>query len=312
MLSKEIKSLILVLVGVLLFIFGFNFLKGTSLFDNELKLHTIYENAEGLQSGTPVTVNGLNVGKVNQIDFLNGSTSILVSFRIRGDLKFSKNSVAQLYEAGFIGGKSIAIIPKYDNTLILKSGDTLTSSVKSGLTKTISDRIVPLEEKIESILIQVDTLFLSLNSVLNQKGQRNLISIFDDLSQTMNSINSLTYSVDKTISNQSESINKSIENFNSISKNFKSISDSLSNANLKNVIDEFNILSINLNSVINKVKEGKGNLGKLIYEDSLYENLESSSKELQELLNDLKVNPKRYVHFSLFGKKEKNFKENKD
>ena len=177
MLSKEIKSLILVLVGVLLFIFGFNFLKGTSLFDNELKLHTIYENAEGLQSGTPVTVNGLNVGKVNQIDFLNGSTSILVSFRIRGDLKFSKNSVAQLYEAGFIGGKSIAIIPKYDNTLILKSGDTLTSSVKSGLTKTISDRIVPLEEKIESILIQVDTLFLSLYSVLNQKGQRNLISI---------------------------------------------------------------------------------------------------------------------------------------
>jgi len=306
--SKEIKSLLLVLSGIFLFILGFNFLKGTSLFDNEIKLHTIFENVEGLQGGTSITVNGLSVGKVNSIDLSKNSKSVIVTFRIRGDLKFSKNSIAELYEAGLIGGKSIAIIPRYDNSGFLESGDTLKSSVKSGFTQTISDRIVPLEQKLESILTQTDTLFVGINSVLNDSGKENLSSILNDLSESMSSINSLSSNLNDIILKNESIINNSLNNVSSISENFKLISDSLSKSSIKNSIDQFNRLTINLNSIIDSINYGSGSLSLLLNEDSLYQNLKHSSDELNSLLKDLKLNPKRYVHFSLFGKKDKPFK----
>ena len=156
--SKEIKSLILVISGIILFILGFNFLKGTSFFSNQIKLFAIFKNVEGLQNGTSVNLNGLNIGKVTSID-LYKNTSVIVSFNVRDDLKFSKNSIAELYESGLIGGKSIAIIPKFDDNNNFQSGDTLESRIKPGLTQTISDRIVPLESKIESVLTNADSLF---------------------------------------------------------------------------------------------------------------------------------------------------------
>ena len=102
--SKEIKAVLIILSGVFLFLLGYNFLNGTSLFKKENSLFALYDNVEGLQVGTKVTVNGLSVGKVAKIDFLLNTTQILVSFTIRNDVVFSKNSVAELYEAGLIGG----------------------------------------------------------------------------------------------------------------------------------------------------------------------------------------------------------------
>ncbi len=303
--SKEIKSLLVVLSGVFLFIFGFNFLKGTSLFDNEIKLYAVFENVEGLQGGTSITVNGLSIGKVNTIDLSKNSKSVIVTFRIRGDLKFSKNSIAELYEAGLIGGKSIAIIPKFDESAFLKSGDTLKSSVKSGFTQTISDRIVPLEQKLESILTQTDTLFTGINSVLNDSGKEDLSSILNNLSKSMTSINSLTTNLNSIVSENEFKINNSLNNVNSISENFKLLSDSLSKSSIKNSITEFNKLTKNLNSIIQDINNGNGSLGLILNEDSLYQNLKNSSYELNQLLKDLKLNPKRYVHFSLFGRKDK-------
>ncbi len=114
-LSKEIKAVLIIISGIFLFLLGYNFLNSTSLFKKENNLFALYDNVEGLQVGTKVTVNGLSVGKVSKIDFLPNTTQILVSFSIRNDVVFSKNSVAELYEAGLIGGKSIAIHPVYDN-----------------------------------------------------------------------------------------------------------------------------------------------------------------------------------------------------
>lgn len=297
--------MLVVLSGVFLFIFGFNFLKGTSLFDNEIKLYAVFENVEGLQGGTSITVNGLSIGKVNTIDLSKNSKSVIVTFRIRGDLKFSKNSIAELYEAGLIGGKSIAIIPKFDESAFLKSGDTLKSSVKSGFTQTISDRIVPLEQKLESILTQTDTLFTGINSVLNDSGKEDLSSILNNLSKSMTSINSLTTNLNSIVSENEFKINNSLNNVNSISENFKLLSDSLSKSSIKNSITEFNKLTKNLNSIIQDINNGNGSLGLILNEDSLYQNLKNSSYELNQLLKDLKLNPKRYVHFSLFGRKDK-------
>ena len=113
--KPEIKTALLVILGISLFIFGFSFLKRSSIFENNKIVHTIYDEVEGLVVGAKVTINGLVIGNVSMIDFLPGSTKILVSMRIDKDLNFSPNSKAVFYEAGLIGGKSISIEPVFDS-----------------------------------------------------------------------------------------------------------------------------------------------------------------------------------------------------
>ena len=303
--SKEIKAVLIILSGIFLFLLGYNFLNSTSLFKKENTLFALYENVEGLQVGTKVTVNGLSVGKVADIDFLPGTNKILVSFTIRNDVVFSKNSVAELYEAGLIGGKSIAIHPVYDNYIKFKSGDTLKSSVKPGLTDVVNQQIAPLQKKLEKVLSNADTLFSGVNNVLNSEGKNNLSTTLENLSSAVKNSDEFISRLNSISKNQNKNINRTIENLSMITESLNKISDSLSKSSLKQTIYNFEKLSSNFNQVLLEIKNGNGTINKLIYQDSLYQNLKNSSKAIEILLKDLKSNPKRYVHFSLFGKKEK-------
>ena len=304
-LSKEIRAVLIIFFGVFLFLLGFNFLNGTSLFKKEKILFAKYENVEGLQVGTKVTVNGLSVGKVAKIDFLPNSSKILVSFTIRNDVVFSKNSVAELYEARLIGGKSIAIHPVYANITKFKSGHTLQSSVKPGLTDVVNQQIAPLQQKLEKVLVNADSLFSGVNNVLNSEGKNNLSITLENLSSAVKSTDELVSRFNSISKNQNQNINKIVTNLAKVSENLNKITDSLSSTNLKKTIYNFEKLSSNFNHVLLEIKGGNGTLNKLLYEDSLYQNLKNSSDAIEKLLRDLKSNPKRYVHFSLFGKKEK-------
>ena len=303
--SKEIKAVLIILSGIFLFLLGYNFLNSTSLFKKENTLFALYENVEGLQVGTKVTVNGLSVGKVADIDFLPGTNKILVSFTIRNDVVFSKNSVAELYEAGLIGGKSIAIHPVYDNSIKFKSGDTLKSSVKPGLTDVVNQQIAPLQQKLEKVLSNADSLFSGVNNVLNTGGKNNLSTTLENLSSAVKNSDEFISRLNSISKNQNKNINRTIENLSMITESLNKISDSLSQSSLKQTIYNFEKLSSNFNQVLLEIKNGNGTINKLIYQDSLYQNLKNSSKAIEILLKDLKSNPKRYVHFSLFGKKEK-------
>lgn len=303
--SKEIKAVLIILSGIFLFLLGYNFLNSTSLFKKENTLFALYENVEGLQVGTKVTVNGLSVGKVADIDFLPGTNKILVSFTIRNDVVFSKNSVAELYEAGLIGGKSIAIHPVYDNYIKFKSGDTLKSSVKPGLTDVVNQQIAPLQQKLEKVLSNADSLFSGVNNVLNTGGKNNLSTTLENLSSAVKNSDEFISRLNSISKNQNKNINRTIENLSMITESLNKISDSLSKSSLKQTIYNFEKLSSNFNQVLLEIKNGNGTINKLIYQDSLYQNLKNSSKAIEILLKDLKSNPKRYVHFSLFGKKEK-------
>ena len=303
--SKEIKAVLIILSGIFLFLLGYNFLNSTSLFKKENTLFALYENVEGLQVGTKVTVNGLSVGKVAEIDFLPGTNKILVSFTIRNDVVFSKNSVAELYEAGLIGGKSIAIHPVYDNYIKFKSGDTLKSSVKPGLTDVVNQQIAPLQQKLEKVLSNADSLFSGVNNVLNTGGKNNLSTTLENLSSAVKNSDEFISRLNSISKNQNKNINRTIENLSMITESLNKISDSLSKSSLKQTIYNFEKLSSNFNQVLMEIQNGNGTINKLIYQDSLYQNLKNSSKAIEILLKDLKSNPKRYVHFSLFGKKEK-------
>lgn len=310
-LTKEIKAALFVLLGVFSFLIGFNFLNGTSLFKSEKNLYAIYDQVEGLQSGTTVTVNGLSVGKVSSIDFLPNSNRILVKFTVRNDLNFSKNSIAEIYEAGLIGGKSIAIIPVLDGERMLISGDTLVSRTKPGLTDVVGSEIAPLQKKLEQILINADTLVKSLNTVLDDKAQQGLNEALSDVSVTISNLNSITNSLSKILVSQESNINQTINNFSEASANINQISDSLSKTDLNALVSEIENTATTLNSILKSIESGEGTFGKLMKDEGLYNNLEASTKEVELLIRDLKEHPKRYVHFSLFGKKETPYNSDK-
>ncbi len=311
--SREIKTSLLVIFGIGFFYFGFNFLKGSSIFSKQKIVYAVYDEVEGLSIGADVNINGLSIGKITKIDFVPNSTKILVTMRIRADLNFSKSSSAILYEAGLIGGKAILIQTKFEQGKVIKSGDTLPSSTQPGFTELVNQQIAPLQQKLTSTLTSVDELFDGVSNVLNNQTQENLKTTLTELTRTVENINSISKKLDVLLSNNTTAIDTTLKNLASTSSNLNQISDSLAMVNIKSMLDKYNQVAQNLNQILEQVNRGEGTAGKLINDPKLYQNLDETLNALQTLINDLKENPKRYVHFSLFGKKNKPYnKEQED
>ena len=304
--SKEIKTAILVLSGIFLFIFIFNYLKGENLFNSSKKIAAIYSNVEGLSISSLVTINGHKVGKVQDINFTgDGSGKLKVSMLIDSDFNFSKNSIAELYESGLIGGKAIAIIPVYDDSESSVSGDVLRSRIKPGLTELVNQRLTPLQEKIESVMVSADALLVNVNSVFDKKTKSEIKGSISKLEQTISSFEKTSNSLQNLIESNKNSINNSLQNFSNISDNLSDMSETFSEVEFKQTVNGLKSSIESFNNLITNVNRGEGSMGKLFKDEKLYNNLESSLGQLESLLEDLKLNPKRYVHFSLFGKKNK-------
>jgi phospholipid/cholesterol/gamma-HCH transport system substrate-binding protein len=224
---------------------------------------------------------------------------------VREELDISTESTAMLYETGLIGGKAIALIPLFDKNNILKDGDTLKTKVKPGLTELINRQIEPLQVKIESMLSSADSLFAGVSNVLDNDTQNNMKNTLENLSITTKNLNKASLAALEILDINKEQLNSTFINVKETSDNLKSITDSISNAQISFTIREFTKTIEVLNNIVTAIDLGKGTLGKLINDESLYENLNDASSELQSLLSDLKNHPKKYVHFSMFGKKEK-------
>ena len=303
--SREIKTALLVLGGVALFIYGYSFLKGNSIFQNNKSIYVVYQEVEGLIPGAKVSINGLNIGKISKIDFLPNTTRILVTMEVRKELDFSSESAAMLYETGLIGGKAISIIPLFDKQKVVQSGDTLKAQVKPGLTELINRQIEPLQLKIESMLSSADSLFSGVSNVLDNGTQTNLKNTLENLFITTNNLNKASIAVVKILDHNQEQLNATFSNIKDTSDNLKSITDSISNAQISYTLKQFTKTVEGLNQIVSTIELGEGTAGKLINDEKLYQNLAEASKELESLLSDFKNHPNRYVHFSLFGKKEK-------
>ena len=301
-LSYEIKTAILVLSGIVLFIVGFSYLKSNDVFVSDRVFYAVYDDVEGVSSGTPVTISGFNVGSVQDIKFYKNTSKLLLKFRVENDFIFSKNSVAQIYETGLIGGKALSVIPKYGEELA-KNGDTLKSSIAPGLTELVNDKLSPLQEKIESMVVSADSVLLSLNSVLNNEAKLEIQSSITNFSSTVADLKSSASTLDDMLNTNKDQINNIISNVNETSNEL---------SNLSIVVDNLTQSSNSIEKIVNEISNGDGSLNKLIFEDDLINSLDAASKNINLLIKDLRLNPKRYVHFSLFGKKNVPYKEEQE
>jgi phospholipid/cholesterol/gamma-HCH transport system substrate-binding protein len=302
-LSKEVKTSILVIAGIILFIFGFNYLKGQNLLDSSRTFFTEYDNVEGLAISSPVTISGNNVGKVIDISFKkDGSGKLLVKLLVDNDFQFSKNSKAELYEAGLIGGKAIAILPALDNAEKALSGSSLEGSVKAGLTELVNQKLTPLQEKIEKMMVSADSLLVNLNDVFDEQTKSNLKSSIAGLNSTIQSFENTSTSLNQVIKGNQANIDSVLTNANELTSNLSKITNSISKSNLDKTINNLESSLQNFDKILKNLEEGEGSMGKLLKDDALYNNLKGVSKEMEELLRDIKLHPKRY--FRILSKKE--------
>ena len=311
--KREVKVGIVSIVVIFILILGINYLKGTNIFKNNITFYALYQNIDGLQIGAPVTVSGFKVGSVTDIDMLTESNNnLLVTINIEKELVVPKESILKIVNQDLMGTKGVNLIfsSSSDNA---SSGDTLSSSLESSLQEEVNAQILPFKRKAEELIVSIDSVMMIVTAVLNKDARKDLSKSIESLGETFSLMSSSMKKVDGIIdANQEkisniifnmESILSNIEesnsNVNSILSNMSLISDSLSNSNLTSLVNNFNTLMTQINS-----KEGSAGL--LFNDDKLYTNLEKTTKELSELIKDIKDNPKRYINFSLIKRSNNN------
>lgn len=303
--TREIKTAILVIASILLFIWGYSFLKGRDLFTNYKTFFVEYKSVEGLATSAPVTLNGLVIGKVSSITIDEKTGVLLVQLQLKTDFPISRSSTASIYEPGFIGGKQIAIVPNFKDKILAVDGQKLQGSVKLGLTDKVGDQLAPLQEKLEKLLGSTENLISGLNNVLDQKGQQDLKLTLAELSKTMEQFHKASASVNALLDSNKTQINGTVSNLNKLSVNFSKISDSLNKADLGKSVRNLNATLAKVDGIMTNLSSGKGSMGKLLNDEAFYQNIKNSTKELELLLQDVRLYPTRYVNISVFGKKNK-------
>lgn len=315
--SKEFKSGFIFLLAIIFLVYGLKYLKGLNVFQTNKPYYAIYDDIDGLQIGSSIRLNGFNVGMVNNI-ILNSDNNLVVTLNIDGLDNIPENSICKIVNQDLMGTKGVSLILGQSNSFA-NSGDTLLGRVENSLQDEVNAQILPLKNKAEGLIGSVDSLLTIVAAVLN-KNTRNSLSnsiksldeTFAILSKTMVKIDSMVYDndarVSKVLSNL-ESITTNLNDSNSgikpILYNLSSISDTLSNANFGSLVN-------NINTIANNINSGSGSLTKLMNDEKLYNNLEKSTSELAELIEDIKNNPKRYVNFSILGGTNKSFEKKKD
>jgi len=287
-----------------LFIWGYSFLKGKDLFTDYRIFYVEYDNVEGLAASAPVTINGLVVGKVVGIT-LEPSGRLLVELQVKSDFPISKTSGVSIYEPGLIGGKQMMITPDLKNPEQAPSGSKLPGSNIPGLTALVGEKLAPLQQKLDAVLLNADKLITGINNVLNKDSQAQLQKTIAELSQTMEQFHKASQSLNGILDNNKGKIDGMVNNFNKVSGDFAKISDSLQKADLGKTAKNLQLTLNKVDKIIADMNSGKGTMGKLLKDEALYTNLEKTSKELELLLQDVRLNPTRYINVSLFGKKNK-------
>ena len=312
--KREIGIGLIFIAALALFIWGFNFLKGFNLFKEQRVVYAVYDQVSGLTKANPVSINGLKVGQVSDIYFEPEFTgNIIVEITIETQIPIPKNSVALIYSSDLMGSKAIDLQLGADS-LFIENGDTLLTKVEASLKEAVNQQIQPLKAKAEELIVSIDSVVTVIKQIFNEQARENLTSSLASVEQTFSNLESASYNLDQMIAAEKvrfgeimqniESITTTLreneENIDNILANFSTISDSLAQAQIPQTFANINRVVGDVAEIVQKIENGEGSIGMLVNDDKLYNDLQQSAEQLHLLLEDLRVNPKRYVRFSLF------------
>ena len=308
---KEVKVGVLAVIGILMSVFSYNYLKGFNLFEKNRSFKIIYEKVDGLSISNPVTLNGFKIGNVKKINFNPDNTKeLIVDIIIENDVSFPKTSYAELYETGLIGGKAIAIIPDYSNdSTVALDGDYLRGSIKPGLTELVNQILPQVQSQLEIVMKNAEIVLKNINSLFDAETKAQLKSSIDDFSNLTNQLSETSNAISKLILENSRNISISVENIRQSSERISDVSKSLSPKKIKDITTNLDSVLSNLTNISKNLNSTSGTFGKLINDDNVYQNLDSTINELKLLIEDVRNNPNKYINFSVIGRKYKNQKK---
>lgn len=316
--SKEAKIGLIITSGIAILFWGLNYLKGKDFFTSQKTVFATYDRVDGLTASNPVLVNGMKIGSVTKLSLLpDQSGRILVAMHINSNVRIPRNSTAEIFSTDLLGAKGIRFLFG-ESADIIEDGDTVKSQIQNSLSQEVNAQVAPIRARAESILSSMDSVLMIVRTVFNESTKEDLRRSFQSISSSLLSIERITGTMDQQLARQGklglifdnlESIttnlrsnNKSLTN---AIENFSAISDTLAGANLAATIENTRKTLEGTTSLLAKVNSGEGSLGQLATNDSLYTNLNNTARDLDLLITDLKANPGRYVHISVFGKKSK-------
>ncbi len=306
-LTKEIKAGLIVVLGITAVILGFSYLKSNSLLGKSTKLYAVYDHVGGLQSGTAVSLNGFSVGTIDDITFLDETGKLMVSFTLITDLPIPADSKAELYDTSVLGGKGLQIILGTPGSAIAQSGDTLTSIVKIGMTDRITELMEPLEAKVNSAIVETDLLMKNLNQLLDADSQALLRETLNNFSETSASLKVISQNVSENLTANEKALGTILDNTAELTSNLSSVTQTLNEADLKSLMADLNESISATKEILAGINNGEGTVGQIFTNQELYVSLTSNLNQLEWLLQDLRLNPKRYLSVSVFGKKQKDY-----
>ena len=297
-----------------MFIWGFNFLKGNDVFVKERVFYATYQNVSGLVQSNPVVINGMRVGQVTRLLFHpDMSGRIVAVLSLRSDFPIPDNTTARIFSSDLMGSKAVELILG-NSPMNALSGDTLQASIEASLMDAVNAQVAPIKAKAEALISSLDSLVIVVQAILNEDSKKNLIQSLQNISLTFKNLENTTANIDTLISGERKRISgimrnvelitrnfeKNSDELNRIMKNAATFSDSLAAADIASTIRNADKALNELTQILDKVNKGEGTAGMLLKNDTLYFELEKSAAELNKLLEDVRLNPKRYVKISLF------------
>ncbi len=315
--SNETKVGAIAVVAVTFLILGFNFLKGKKLFSESKMLYGIYGNVQGLANSNPIMINGLQVGTVYKIATDKDMRRITVTLNITKDINVPRNSIA-IIKANPIGTTSVEI-KLGDAINNLNDKDTIYTEANAGVFNDVLKKIDPVLYEVRKAVNAIDTLLINVNSVIDPRAKYNIGSTLENVNRLTASMLISTASLNQLLNAQTGTLAKSLNNMSLITGNLARQNEKIDHVvtNLDKATTKLAALDIQktlntLDATVNdmkaltaKLNDNKGSLGLLLNDPSFYRNLASTGNKLNLLLDDIRVNPKRYVSISVFGKKQK-------
>jgi len=309
-LSKELKTGLIAIFAIIGFVVLYQFMKGKSLFTTDNVFYVKYDNVEGLAVSNPVSINGLKVGQVDEIKPITtgGKLHFVVKLTIDDNFQFSKRSTVEIFEPGLMSGKEMRVNLFYGGETA-KDGDTLAGNYQLSMLNSLSSQVKPVKDQLSNVLLKLDSTLASTNKIVDEQNRREIKLLLSNLNKTIESFKGASDRTNSILANNEKGLHEVVENANAamLTANktldkFGGVAERVDIDKLNGTIEQFNQTAGKLNNVISGIQNGEGSLGKLAKDEELYNNLTKTSKNLNELVEDFKVNPKRYVNFSVFGK----------